>query len=98
MFIGDIWPARVPSSVHLQNLFNTCLGVGMVWWGWPEALLALGWIPGLARIPAGFSASSPSAKWRSQYDVCLSASSSHPVLPPPLSFSQWTGIVLVCIL
>lgn len=50
-------------------------------------MLAFGWIPGLARIPAGFSASSPSAQWRSQYDVCLSASSSHPVLPPPLTFS-----------
>lgn len=81
---GDIWPAGVPSSVRLQNLFNTGLGVGVVWWGWPEALLALGCIPGLARIPAGFSASISSAKWRSQY-VCLSASSSHPVLPPPLS-------------
>lgn len=29
---GAIWPAGVPSSVHLQNLFTTGLGVGGGGW------------------------------------------------------------------
>lgn len=65
---GAIWPAGVPSSVHLQNLFTTGLGVGVGCGGWGVATsFVSSWLDSqLAHVPAGvlagFSASSLSAE------------------------------------